>query len=159
MCLSRPFINTLKGGSTMIQVNNVFNNENMKVIASSGPYFVYEHQADLSVTPYSAASAYFMHQMNVRRRQLLVQLNNSAIKMQAGAMQWIGGNVNATTGIKGAGDLLGKIYEQFVSFHETEGVVVEFEVLDVYEKIYEVFLVDCLKLLEGFVGKAFYIYE
>jgi hypothetical protein len=36
----------------MVQVNNVFNNENMKVVASAGPYFVYEHQADLSVTPW-----------------------------------------------------------------------------------------------------------
>ncbi|SNU09772.1 Uncharacterized conserved protein, AIM24 family [Lachnospiraceae bacterium] len=99
----------------MIQVNNVFNNENMKVIASSGPYFVYEHQADLSVTPYTAESAYFMHQMNVRRRQLLIQLNNSSVKMQAGAMQWISGNVQVSSGVKGVGNFLGKMVKGAVT--------------------------------------------
>ena len=99
----------------MVQVNNVFNNENMKVVASAGPYFVYEHQADLSVTPFSAESAYFMHQMNVRRRQLLVQLNNSSIKMQAGAMQWISGNVQVSSGVKGVGNFLGKMVKGAVT--------------------------------------------
>ncbi len=99
----------------MIQVNNVFNNENMKVIASSGPYFVYEHQADLSVTPFTAENAFFMHQMNVRRRQLLVQLNNSSVKMQAGAMQWISGNVQVSSGVKGVGNFLGKMVKGAVT--------------------------------------------
>ena len=99
----------------MIQLNNVFNNENMKVIASGGQYFVYEHQADLSVTPFSAESAYFMQQMNVKRRQLLVQLNGSSCKMQAGAMQWIAGNVNVTSGVKGVGNFLGKMVKGAVT--------------------------------------------
>ena len=99
----------------MIQLNNVFNNENMKVIASGGQYFVYEHQADLSVTPFSAENAYFMQQMNVKRRQLLVQLNGSSCKMQAGAMQWIAGNVNVTSGVKGVGNFLGKMVKGAVT--------------------------------------------
>ena len=90
----------------MIQLNNVFNNENMKVIASAGQYFVYEHEKDLSVSPWDASTAYFMQQQNVRRRQLLVQLNNSSVKMQAGAMQWIAGNIQTTSGIKSAGGFL-----------------------------------------------------
>ena len=40
----------------MIQINNVFNNANMKCIASGGSYFVYEHQKDSSVTPWTAAA-------------------------------------------------------------------------------------------------------
>ena len=44
----------------MININNLFNNENIKLIASGGQYFVYEHQKDLSVSPYSAAAEYFM---------------------------------------------------------------------------------------------------
>jgi uncharacterized protein (AIM24 family) len=90
----------------MIQLNNVFNNENMKLVASGGQYFIYEHQKDLSVTPWSATTDYFMQQMNVKKRQLLVQLNNSACKMQAGAMQWVAGNVQATSGVKSAGGFL-----------------------------------------------------
>jgi uncharacterized protein (AIM24 family) len=90
----------------MVTLNNVFDNENMKLIASGGQYFIYEHQEDLSVSPYSAASDYFMKEMNVRKRQVLVQLNNTSCKMQAGAMQWISGNVQATSGIKSAGGFL-----------------------------------------------------
>ena len=50
-----------------------------------------------------------MSQMNVRRRQVVIDLSkdHSAI-IQAGAMQWMGGNVQATTGVKGIGDLFGK---------------------------------------------------
>lgn len=99
----------------MIQLNNVFNNDNMKVIASGGQYFVYEHQADLSVTPFSAGNAFFMHQMNVKKRQLLIQLNNSSCKMQAGAMQWVAGNVNVSSGVKGVGNFIGKMVKGAVT--------------------------------------------
>lgn len=46
--------------------------------------------------------------MNVRKRQVLCDLSKAQITLQAGAMQWTVGNVNATTGIKGVGDLFGK---------------------------------------------------
>jgi len=99
----------------MIQLNNVFNNENMQLIASGGQYYVYEHQKDLSVDPYSASSEFFLKEMNVRKRQLLVQLNNSSCKMQAGAMQWVAGNVQASSGIKSAGGFLKNALKSAVS--------------------------------------------
>ena len=46
--------------------------------------------------------------MNVRKRQVVCDLSKSNLTVQAGAMQWSVGNVNATTGIKGVGDLFGK---------------------------------------------------
>jgi len=46
--------------------------------------------------------------MNVRKRQVICDLRKSDVTLQAGAMQWTVGNVNATTGVKGVGDLLGK---------------------------------------------------
>ena len=46
--------------------------------------------------------------MNVRKRQVICDLSKSHVTVQAGAMQWTVGNVNATTGIKGVGDLFGK---------------------------------------------------
>lgn len=92
----------------MIQVNNLQNNENMKKIAQLGAYEVFEHQRDMSVSPYSAATAYFMHEMNVRKRQVLCTLNGNAVKVQAGAMQWTAGAVDAASGVKGVGDFLGK---------------------------------------------------
>lgn len=93
----------------MVLVKNVFNNPNLKCIASGGPFFVYEHQKDSSVSPYTAQTEYFMSKMNVQKRQLLIQLNNSAVKLQAGAMQWISGQVGASSGVTGAGDFLGKM--------------------------------------------------
>ena len=46
--------------------------------------------------------------MNVRKRQVVCDLSKAQITLQAGAMQWMLGDVNATTGIKGVGDFLGK---------------------------------------------------
>ena len=92
----------------MIQLNNFQNNENMKQIAQAGPYIVYEHQKDLSVAPYNASVSYFMHEMKVRKRQVLCMLNGNAVKTQAGAMQWTAGAVDASSGVKGVGDFFGK---------------------------------------------------
>jgi uncharacterized protein (AIM24 family) len=46
--------------------------------------------------------------MNVRKRQVVCDVAKSNVTVQAGAMQWTVGNVNATTGIKGVGDFFGK---------------------------------------------------
>jgi uncharacterized protein (AIM24 family) len=69
---------------------------------------VLEYQKDLSVTPWEAQTAYFCAAMNVKKRQVVCDLSGSGITLQAGAMQWTAGNVNATTGVKGVGDLFGK---------------------------------------------------
>ena len=58
--------------------------------------------------PSEAMLAYYCNAMNVRKRQVICDLKVSNITLQAGAMQWTVGNVNATTGIKGVGDLFGK---------------------------------------------------
>ena len=39
---------------------------------------------------------------------MVCDLSKASVTIQAGAMQWMLGNVNATTGIKGVGDLFGK---------------------------------------------------
>lgn len=57
-----------------------------------------------------AMSAYFQSQMKVRRRQLVCQVGEYSITTQRGAMQWTVGDVNATTGIKSAGDLIKKTF-------------------------------------------------
>ena len=107
--------NFQKEEESMIQINNVFNNANMKCIASGGSYFVYEHQKDSSVTPWTAQQEWFMSQMNLQKRQLLIQLNTSAIKLQAGEMQWISGAVQASSGVTGVGNFLGKMVKGAVT--------------------------------------------
>lgn len=92
----------------MYQVSNFTDNDDVKILDSLGPFTVVEYQRDLSVAPGSAMMAYYCSEMNVRRRQVLCDLSKAQITLQAGAMQWMVGNVSATTGIKGVGDLFGK---------------------------------------------------
>lgn len=80
----------------------------MKIVQQMGPFTVIEHQKDLSIQPGSAMAAYYCAEMNVKKRQVLCDLSKAQVTVQAGAMQWMVGDVNATTGIKGVGDLLGK---------------------------------------------------
>ena len=92
----------------MYSVNNLFNNDDIKVLDSKGAFSVIEYQRDLSVMPNTAQLAYYCNAMNVRKRQVVCDLSKSALTVQAGAMQWSVGNVNATTGVKGVGDFFGK---------------------------------------------------
>lgn len=96
------------GLSSMYRISNFTNNDDIKILSQLGPFTVIEYQRDLSVMPSDAALAYFSAAMNVRKRQVICDLSQANITLQAGAMQWSVGNVNATTGIKGVGDLFGK---------------------------------------------------
>ena len=84
-------------------------NENRKFAKSIGNFHVLEYVQDASVSPMNAMNEYFMSKMGGRRRQVVIDIDkdHSAI-IQAGAMQWMGGNVRATSGVKGIGDFLGK---------------------------------------------------
>lgn len=92
----------------MFQIQNFTNNDDVKTLESKGPFTVVEYQRDLSVMPSDAQIAYFCNAMNVRKRQVICDLSKAQITLQAGAMQWTVGNVNATTGLKGVGDFFGK---------------------------------------------------
>lgn len=92
----------------MIKCHNLHDNQNLKLINFLGNIKVFEYQRDLSVTPDSAMVSYFASEMNLRKRQVLIELNGSPWTVQAGAMQWTAGNVTVSSGIKGVGDFLGK---------------------------------------------------
>ena len=92
----------------MYKIKNFTNNDDVKILKELGPFKVIEYQRDLSVTPATAQISYFSNLMNVRKRQVICELSKSSITVQAGTMQWMVGNANATTGIKGVGDLFSK---------------------------------------------------
>ena len=92
----------------MFHISNFTNNDDINVLDSMGPFTVIEYALDLSVAPTNAMAAYFCNAMNVRKRQVMCDLSQANVTVQSGAMQWMVGNVKATTGIKGVGDLLGK---------------------------------------------------
>ena len=92
----------------MYQIKNFTDNDDIRVLEELGPFKVVEYIRDLSVMPSNAMLAYYCNEMNVRKRQVICDLSKANITLQAGAMQWTVGNVNATTGLKGVGDLFGK---------------------------------------------------
>lgn len=93
----------------MYKVKNFTDNNDIQILKQMGPFTVIEYVRDLSVTPMTAQTSYFSNLMNVRKRQVICNLTKSPVTIQAGAMQWMIGNANATTGIKGAGDLFSKM--------------------------------------------------
>lgn len=92
----------------MYQISNFLDNDDVKVLGTLGAFTVAEYTRDLSVMPSTAMGAYYCSEMNVRKRQVMCDLSKSDVVLQAGAMQWMVGNVNATTGVKGVGDLFSK---------------------------------------------------
>lgn len=92
----------------MFRINNFTNNDDIRTVTSMGAFTVVEYLRDLSVLPEQAQTAYYCNAMNVRRRQVICDLSRANVTLQSGAMQWSVGNVNATTGVKGVGDLFNK---------------------------------------------------
>ncbi len=92
----------------MYKIKNLLNNENIEVVDKKEGMRVLEYVTDLSVSPSSAVTSYFAHKMNVRKRQVLIEINDNEYTVSAGAMQWTLGNVEATSDVKGVGDLFGK---------------------------------------------------
>ena len=79
-----------------------------RLVKQLGPFSVIEYSRDLSVSASTAQTAYYMSKMGVHKKQVVVNLNNSGVLLQSGAMQMISGNVEVSTNVRGAGDLFKK---------------------------------------------------
>lgn len=88
--------------------NFIGKNSNIVVLDQKGCFTVIEHQSDLSVTPHTAEIAYYMANMNVCKRQVVISLKDNTVRLAPGAMQMMVGKVESNTGIQGVGDLAGK---------------------------------------------------
>lgn len=92
------------------------NMDNVEIEMQNGPFMVVRHYKDMSIHPDKAIQEYFMSQMNCHKRQLFCDINNGQdIVLQKGAMQFILGDVECTTGIKSAGDLVKKAMRSAVA--------------------------------------------
>ncbi|MBQ8510767.1 MAG: AIM24 family protein [Clostridia bacterium] len=79
------------------------------ITETAGCFQLLEYDRDISVSPASAATAYFAQEMNVRKRQVIASLDGkTGVTIQSGAMQMMIGQVEAATNVKGAGDLVKK---------------------------------------------------
>ena len=92
----------------MVTCKNLFENKNIEVVETRGDIKVLEYKKDLSVNPANAMTAYYASEMNVRKRQVLIELKGNAYTISAGAMQWTAGAVSMAADVKGIGDLFGK---------------------------------------------------
>lgn len=99
----------------MYNVKNFLENPNILSKASGGPFTIVEYQLDKSVSHYNATTEYFAAMMNVHARQVVCDISKSPVTLQAGAMQWMLGNVKVETGVKGVGDLVGKAFKGSVT--------------------------------------------
>ncbi len=93
----------------MIKLKNfVGENSNISVLDQQGSYMIIQHESDLSVFPTDAQVKYFMSQMGAMEKQLVITLKGNSVKMAAGVMQMMLGNIQMKSGVKGVGDLFGK---------------------------------------------------
>ena len=90
------------------------NNSNMEIVSQLGNYTVYEHKQDLSCDG-NCINSYFAKEMNVKRRQLLLTLNGGSVKVQAGAMQWMFGNIESETGLGSGVQAVGNLLKGAVA--------------------------------------------
>ena len=104
----------------MVVFKNLTDEKDHVIIEQQGQFSVIEHRTDLSVAPDNAILEYYMREMQVRRKQVMVTMDGSlGVTTQAGAMQWLTGNIHATTGVKGVGDLVGKALKSTVTNEST----------------------------------------
>lgn len=92
----------------MVKCKNLYENKNIEIVEAKGDIKVLEYKKDLSVNTANAMAAYYASEMNVRKRQVLIELKGNAYVISSGAMQWTAGAVSMAADVKGIGDLLGK---------------------------------------------------
>ena len=97
------------------EIKNFDDNDDVELSQEYGPFRIVEYIRDLSCTPEEAALKYYMSMQNVRKRQLLCELDGNGIILSPGAMQWMVGDIQQTTGIKGVGDAIGKMFSGSVT--------------------------------------------
>ena len=103
----------------MYQIKNFLENDDIRVAEQKGNIKIVEYMTDLSVNPQTCITQYYAARMNVRKRQALIELNGDEYITSAGAMQWMLGNVESVTDVKGVGDFIGKALKSSVTNEST----------------------------------------
>jgi len=100
----------------MVKTNLMEETESRKIAEKRGRFTVIEYLRDISVSPNRAQEAFFASEMNVRKRQLIADIDpDTGVYVQAGEMQMMIGDVEAGTDIKGAGDFFKKLVKSSVT--------------------------------------------
>lgn len=100
----------------MITTNLLDESSARSVSYKKGPYSILEYERDISTSPQAAEEAYFASKMNIRKRQLVINLTEeNGVFIQAGDLQLMLGDIQVSTNVKGAGDLLKKFVTSAVT--------------------------------------------
>ena len=100
----------------MVKTNLLEETESRKIVEQRGRFTVVEYLRDISVSPKMAQEAYFASEMNVRKRQLIADIDPKVgVFAQASEMQMMIGDIEAATNVKGAGDFLKKLVKSSVT--------------------------------------------
>ena len=90
---------------------------NLDTFTGSTARQITEHKGNFSLLQYNRVSgfaamrpetAYYYSKQGIKKKQVIIELNNSGAILQAGAMQMMLGNVEAQTNVKGVGDMFMK---------------------------------------------------
>lgn len=79
----------------MVKTNLFEPTDRRKVTDQKGCFSVLEYDKEVAVSNVNAMKAYFISEMNVHKRQLCAQLNNSGLIVQFGAVQMVTGTITA----------------------------------------------------------------
>ncbi len=99
----------------MVYANILDETKNRKITEQKGCFSVVEYQRDISVNPVNAQTNYFMSEMGFKRKQVVINLQNHGVIIQAGAMQWMSGDITPKTNVKGVGDFAKKMFGSMVT--------------------------------------------
>lgn len=102
-----------------VSTNLFANLPNRKIVKSAGCFHLLEYNKDISVNKSTAIDAYFASQMNIHKRQVIAVLKNNGVIIQSGDMQMMIGDIQASSNVKGAGDLLKKAFSSSVTGEST----------------------------------------
>lgn len=100
-------------------IKNYTDNDDVRILEERGMFQTIEYIRDLSCSPSEAQLKYYMSEQNIRRKQLVITLDNDGVILQPGKMQWMIGNITQTTGLKGVGDAVGKFLQGKVTGEST----------------------------------------
>ena len=100
----------------MVKTNLLVETDSKKIIEKRGRFSIIEYLRDISVSPDRAQEAFFASEMNVRKRQLVCDIDpDTGIFAQAGEMQMMIGDIEAETNVKGVGDFFKKVVKSAVT--------------------------------------------
>lgn len=95
-------------------------NKSRKIVAKLENYCVVEYVEDITGAPQNASEEFFNNKTGLRRRQLFVQLDGKKeLVTQAGALLWVAGNVELSTGVKNPYDFVTKFFKGKVTKEST----------------------------------------